>query len=235
MFAELRFFAPEMGIKSPTEARGWCSTKLAALPPEFYNRAPDGKGFLPGASAFTIRPDHGGVAIDAFGPAATTRLLSLAIEVQSQFISHYPDGQMSFHTGNAGLSVSDRLQAYEVQDFVIQNSSAHLHIFAEWKQSPDAAKITGVAKDLFLRKLDERCALLDTEIPEDAVFGDFVATPTRPVYAGNMPKFAVNLAFRTNVVFTGPWLLGRLAGKSSGRVQRTYRPAASRKKEDTAK
>ncbi len=221
MFTELGFFALGLETTTPTAARGWAGSHLPSLPPEFFNRTPEGKS-ISATSPFCIRPDRdGGVKIDAFGEAATRRLLAISGALQADFLTHYPKGEVSTRSGVATLEeTGDRLYTYEAHDFVIQSSKAHRNIFERWKaKSLPQEEMDRIAEELFRRKLEERCALLNLDLSELAVFGDFVATPVRPVYAGGMPKFAVCLSFKANVLFHGPWYLGRLANKSGGRVR----------------
>jgi hypothetical protein len=216
MFAELRFRHESMKVKSPTEARGWASTKLTSLPRIFFNRDARG-GQIFAASPFTIRPDRGGVSIEAVGRDAAMHLLKIAGGVQAEFLSAVPGGESLLRTGHYSLSTRPFLMSWAVHDLIIQKSHARSSLLEQWKANPNY-DFTETAAKVFKDKLAERCSLTGIEMPDDAIFGDFRAKVVRPVLAGGAPKFTVALEFRSNVFFEGPWYIGKLANKSCGRV-----------------
>jgi len=223
MFTHLRFFHPSIGPKiSPSDARGWVSTKLPSASPEIFNRDPrDPKKNLTTPSPFSITPAREtGVEITGVGTAAASALISWSLGFQSEFRAAYPDGEFSMQTGILDISIQPYLRPAVVHDFVLQNSGvARSMIFRDWQRDQDLGRITKLAEEEFHRRLDERTDLVGVELPEDFIAGDFQAIPCkRPVYAGKQPLFAVELRFRTNAHFHGPWNLGHLANRGAGRV-----------------
>jgi hypothetical protein len=222
MFAQLVFRDSSLQIKNPAEARGWASTHLG-LSPEFFGRNAENRTVpANGLSVHPSGPDSSGargVTVESFGEEATRTLMAGLIPAQTRFSQEYPHGECTHHFGLAGMRVVRQLHSYQVFDFVLTGRRSDPTIDRQWKANPDRQWLTDLAQKLFLKQLDARLAIIGQDMPEDALFGDFEATVCRPVSAGGVWKFAVTLAFRANVIFDGPWNVGKLANKGCGRVR----------------
>lgn len=156
----------------------------------------------------------------AFGQTATSMLLGVLGEVLAAFRKACPTGKTDLKTGNLDLSVSHSPKRYLVTDFVLQNNAARTGIWDRWNSGElDLAGLAGMAATLVPEAFAARAAFVGLEFPEDAIFGNFEVQPIRPVFGGEQPLFAVDVAFKSNLTIEGPWSIGRLTSKGSGRVR----------------
>ena len=225
MFLELRFSSPTLGIANPAQARGWVSTRMPTLPPEFFHRDGEGRPISDRPSPYAVHCNRGAVVIEAFGEEAVKRLQEQALPLQTAFLAANPDGQFGLQAGRVSVASSPQLIDYALHDFVVENSHSRSGLYKEQQANPER-DLTPVSELVFRKALERRCALVGEELPEDAVLGDFQAKWVRPVKVGDCFLFSVELRFRANLTFSGPWYFGRLGNKGCGRL---IRPALGRR------
>jgi hypothetical protein len=227
MFTELRFSSPSVGIRTPSEARGWASKTLPSLPRVAFNHQDRSSG----PSPYCVTVSGGSVLIDGVGRVASAEILRLAPVLQSEFLAAQPNGEFAFRCGSVGVSIQSYLREGVVHDFVLQNANRRKFLWRDWREDYRQDELNKIAGDLFMERLAQRAELAGVELPEDLVVGDFHAIPCkRPIFAAghSMPKFAVELRYRTNAHFIGPWRVGQLSNKGAGRIRNVRKPADTR-------
>lgn len=221
MFAKVFLNSGTLGRMTPSDVRGWASTRLPMLPPAVFNRGDDGRE-LNGQCPFTLVALPGGVGIFAVGPACGV-LLGELLSITKKFSADYPGGSVRMETGNVIAEQRPWLLAYEVRDLVVQTrGGVNSDLFVRWRAQPASVDFNQVVKGVLEKHIAARAAIAGLELPADAMFGDFEFSPEpRPVYAGAKarPVLSVGGTFRTNVFLGGPWYVGPLASKGCGRLR----------------
>lgn len=217
MFCELHLSSETFEFRSPTEVRRWLSTAMPFLPPQMFNRDEQSVN-LQTRSPFAIHPSFGGIKIAAAGQVAAGVLLGLMGQIQTALMAAAPDGEINCRNGTMGVDLSPRLLSYVVHDFVLENNASRNRIYSRHKAG-ELADLVPLAEGLFRDAVNARCDLLGLDLPDEGIFGDFEARPApHACHAGAKPLFAVELRFRSNIVFKGPWYFGRLSNKGCGRL-----------------
>ncbi len=162
------------------------------------------------------------MVIFGVGRAAFEVLMRFTMVAQGVFHAQYPRGEFTFASGSAGLQVGNGVREYAVHDLILENTHARRWLYRDRGTTAETSpELNAQAEEVLRSALDQRCSVLGMEFPAEASIAMVEARPVRPCKAGAGSKllYAVEVRFTSNLVFDGPWFLGRMASKGCGRIK----------------